>query len=255
MSDTRVWYYVEDNAKVGPHQHAELVALVSGGRIKRDSLVWAEGMANWEAAEAHFEFSVPTPPDIGFSSSEQGGSLPPPITEKTAEIAPHPGLEGQTRVGKDGLYVNAPSRDFGEAIKVCFNKYATFAGRASRSEYWFFALFMTLVSLASYVLDDALFGYDYYEYGPINTVATLALLIPGLAVSWRRLHDTNRSGWWLSALGIGIIVAIFLSAVVTWSYEVVDAFYILITFSAIGYLVLLTVFFCTKGDLQRNRFG
>jgi len=75
---------------------------------------------------------------------------------------------------------------FQDAIKTCFAKYADFNGRATRSEYWWFFLF---VVLAGAIL--SMFGR------PLAGVFYLATLLPWLAVAVRRLHDTDRSGWWL----------------------------------------------------------
>lgn len=90
--------------------------------------------------------------------------------------------------------------DFLQAIKSCLGQYATFSGRASRSEYWWFFLFQVLASLVSSVLGDA-----------INGVVVLLLLLPALAVGARRLHDIGRSGWWqlLMLTGIGYLVLLY----------------------------------------------
>lgn len=73
---------------------------------------------------------------------------------------------------------------FGESIKTCFSKYADFTGRATRSEFWWWTLFVVLVSLGTSILSDKL-----------SAVFSLAVMLPGLAVGARRLHDTDRSGW------------------------------------------------------------
>lgn len=91
----------------------------------------------------------------------------------------------------------APYRTFPEAIKVCFAKCATFKGRASRSEYWWFFLFVALVSLVVFVTNDYLLD-DYGLSGNIFVqLLVLAVLLPFYAVGARRLHDTGRSGWWM----------------------------------------------------------
>ena len=72
-----------------------------------------------------------------------------------------------------------------ESVKVCLTKYADFDGRATRSEYWWFALFIVLVSAATSLVSHTL-----------SALFTLAILLPSLAAATRRLHDTNRSGWW-----------------------------------------------------------
>ncbi|MEZ0330851.1 MAG: DUF805 domain-containing protein [Methylophilaceae bacterium] len=74
---------------------------------------------------------------------------------------------------------------FGESIKTCFGKYADFTGRASRSEYWWFFLFAFLVNLALSAVSET-----------VGLLFSLALILPSFAVGARRLHDTNRSGWW-----------------------------------------------------------
>jgi len=88
---------------------------------------------------------------------------------------------------------------FPDAVKICLSKYVDFKGRARRSEYWWFFLFTVLVSIVASIL-DAILGTDYggsTSGGVINTIASLALLLPGLAVAIRRLHDTSRVGWWI----------------------------------------------------------
>lgn len=93
---------------------------------------------------------------------------------------------------------------FQESIQVCFAKYATFEGKASRSEYWWFALFCVLGSLIVSVINPKL-----------GLVFNLAVLLPTVAAATRRLHDTNRSGWWqliafVPVVGI-IVMIVFLA--------------------------------------------
>ena len=74
---------------------------------------------------------------------------------------------------------------FQESIRVCFAKYAQFSGRASRSEYWWFMLFIVLASAALSMFSDLL-----------SALFALGTLVPSIAAATRRLRDTNRSGWW-----------------------------------------------------------
>jgi uncharacterized membrane protein YhaH (DUF805 family) len=74
---------------------------------------------------------------------------------------------------------------FTESISVCFKKYATFDGTASRSEYWWFVLFTILAQFGLGIISDGLAG-----------LFMVATLLPTIAVCCRRLHDTDRSGWW-----------------------------------------------------------
>ena len=85
---------------------------------------------------------------------------------------------------------------FGDAVKICLSKYVDFNGRARRSEYWWFFLFTVLVSIVASII-DAILGTDSGGTGLISGLASLALLLPGLAVGVRRLHDTSRTGWWI----------------------------------------------------------
>ncbi|SPJ28240.1 DUF805 domain-containing protein [Falsiruegeria mediterranea] len=104
---------------------------------------------------------------------------------------------------------------FVDAIKTCLAKYFVFSGRALRSEYWWFVLFVVIVSIALAIVDASLFGMNP-ETGESNQVITpifqLAVVIPMLAAGWRRLHDTGRPGWYLllpAALSIATMFMVF----------------------------------------------
>lgn len=129
---------------------------------------------------------------------------------------------------------------FGQAVKSAFRKYATFSGRARRSEYWWFALFNMLVQLPGQIVfmiaymasfvpaiadntsADGTLSDDWYEdinWGvliggySVIMVVSLALFLPSLALVIRRLHDTGRSGWWylLSFIpGASIVILVFM---------------------------------------------
>lgn len=86
--------------------------------------------------------------------------------------------------------------DFMTAVKTCFRKYFGFSGRARRSEFWWFFLFTVIVSIPLSILDYVLFSGDMQEASPLNSLFSLFVFIPGTAVTFRRLHDTGRSGWW-----------------------------------------------------------
>jgi uncharacterized membrane protein YhaH (DUF805 family) len=79
----------------------------------------------------------------------------------------------------------------GNAISVCFKKYATFSGRASRSEYWFFYLFYIIIYVVGMVVESSA------GITNLSTLFVLPILLPQLAVSVRRMHDTDHSGWFL----------------------------------------------------------
>ena len=106
---------------------------------------------------------------------------------------------------------------FAEAIASCFRQYVGFSGRASRSEFWYFELFAVVLSIAGSIIDPT---------GVVGGLISLALLLPSLAVTARRLHDTNRSGWW-----------------------------ILIAFIPLVGIIVLIVWWATRGGPDANRFG
>ena len=94
--------------------------------------------------------------------------------------------------------------DFQTAIRtVLKNKYATFSGRAARSEYWWFALFCFVVSLILTAIDIVLLSSE--SFLTFDTIFSLAVLVPSIAVGVRRLHDLGRSGWWLLIILIPLI--------------------------------------------------
>jgi len=89
-------------------------------------------------------------------------------------------------------------------------KYVDFSGRARRAEYWFFVLVNALISIAIQIV-EAIFGISSGGgVGILSGLYGLAVLLPSLAVACRRLHDTNRSGWWLLIALIPIIGVIVL---------------------------------------------
>ncbi len=93
-------------------------------------------------------------------------------------------------------------------------KYAVFNGRARRKEYWFFFLFSIIITIVLSIIDVAAGSFDAKTgLGLFTGIYTLAILIPSGAVSVRRLHDTDRSGWWLliSLIPIigGLVILVF----------------------------------------------
>ncbi|MCB2116008.1 MAG: DUF805 domain-containing protein [Rhodobacteraceae bacterium] len=92
--------------------------------------------------------------------------------------------------------------DFSTAILTCFSKYATFTGRARRSEFWWFVLFNLVVMAVLNFIDLGFGNPARWMMGegrpsPVASLCWLAVILPSLAVTVRRLHDTDRSGWWV----------------------------------------------------------
>lgn len=128
-----------------------------------------------------------------------------------------------------------------EAVRTVYSKYVTFSGRASRSELWWFVLFYFIVYMVLGFVDSMLFGTvqesgsltggDYSFSSSTTTpilsgIFALASMLPSIAVTVRRMHDINRSGWW-----------------------------VLISFIPLVGTIILIVWCATGGDRGENRFG
>ena len=101
---------------------------------------------------------------------------------------------------------------FGQSITTCMGKYATFSGRATRSEYWWFYLFSLLLGWFADVVGALTIPGAAGQY--LGMMVGLVLLVPSLSAATRRLHDTGRSGWWqlLIFTIVGIVVLVVWSA-------------------------------------------
>ncbi|MDJ1006542.1 MAG: DUF805 domain-containing protein [Paracoccaceae bacterium] len=83
------------------------------------------------------------------------------------------------------------------AVQSAFANFFTLSGRASRSEYWYFFLFCFVGSFLLGLVDGIVFGTSMNGLAPISTIFSLLVVIPGIALGFRRLHDIDKSGWWL----------------------------------------------------------
>ena len=126
---------------------------------------------------------------------------------------------------------------FTQAVRLAFQQYAKFSGRATRAEFWWFVLFNALARSALGIIDGALsniFGWPIWGFGErsfggtLTILYRLAVVIPFTALYWRRLHDINKTGWWTLLWLIGILLIP---------------------------LILLLVWLCRKGDTGPNKYG
>jgi uncharacterized membrane protein YhaH (DUF805 family) len=109
---------------------------------------------------------------------------------------------------------------FIEAVQSGFRNYVGFSGRACRSEFWFWVLFSFLLGIFANVVDATVL-----HQRAAGLIASLVTLLPGTAVTARRLHDVNKSGWWM-----------------------------LIALTIIG-IIPLIYWYCQPGSAGENRFG
>ena len=159
-----------------------------------------------------------------------------------------------------------------------FKRYATFSGRASRAEFWWFTLFLmiayfaiwlifvgSLASLATMESDVSTGAFGALGAGMIVIVLFwLAVIIPTLAVQARRLHDSNRSGWWLGAYyvlyAVYMVAALGMTGSVDPNNPPDNAMALFGGIAIVGvaffvYSIVLLVFFCLAGTKGPNRFG
>ncbi len=101
-----------------------------------------------------------------------------------------------------------------DAIKKGFKGYVVWNARSTRAEYWWWTLFVIIVSIVASILDSIIFGGQFGSVAPISSITALALFLPGLSVWIRRLHDTDRSGWWVW-LGLIPIVGLIVLLIFT----------------------------------------
>jgi hypothetical protein len=214
--DDRQYFLAVDNEQVGPIDLETVKAMARDGAIGPSTLVWFDGMADWAP----------------LSSTElrqvlEGAAAPPPMRSRPGDtpFASVSERAGAANAGAAGSFAGATTAGpvppgpilgigFVDAIRRGLMQFAVFQGRASRSEFWWFALFNFLVGLV--------LGWIPF----IGFIIMIALLIPGIAVGVRRLHDTDRVGWWYL---IGFV-------------------------PLIGFIVLL-IFFIQPSRPGQNRFG
>jgi uncharacterized membrane protein YhaH (DUF805 family) len=116
--------------------------------------------------------------------------------------------------------------NFGESVKSALSNYATFSNRAPRSEFWYFVLFYAILNIIALIVDISILGHAAGGTGAAGLIVAVALFLPYIAVSVRRLHDIDKSGWFLLVVIVPVVGAIFL---IIWA--------------------------CTKGSEGDNRFG
>jgi uncharacterized membrane protein YhaH (DUF805 family) len=176
--------------------------------LDQDTYVWGPTLSDWQP--------------LGRTELAALLAGPPPRGP-----APLPGSAGWTRADTTPVATGSAQADFVAAVRACFNKFVTWQGRSGRREFWYFFLFAIGIGIIASAI-DAVFGsiLKTSHFTLVSPLTSLALLLPNLAVSARRLHDTDRSAWWL----------------------------LLVFLPLIGYIVLI-VFWAQRGQNTDNRYG
>ena len=153
--------------------------------------------------------------------------------------------------------------NFTEAIKTCFQKYATFSGRARRSEYWYFVLFCFVVSIILRFVDKFLFAKGIYS--PVTIfgrryfigllfIFYLVTMIPNLAVAFRRLHDIGKSGWFYLPVFLLSESSIFINveSLMTSDSLVIS---LILGIIVLAYEILILVWLFRDSEPGENQWG
>ena len=250
-------YYIgKDNKRLGPFPLEQLLA----NGLTPDTLVWCSGMPGWQRACEVPEVAAlfaPQQPQYQQPQQVQPQYQQPQYGQPQYQ---QPGYGPQYGYGQPGYGVDykqqmsdqhfatygyRPQMEFGESIKVYFNKFADFTGRARRSEFWWFYLFSQLVGS--------------FTCG----IGSLVCFIPMMAVSVRRLHDTNRSGWWyfipliLSVIFTAVMVPLGIIGANKGNVSDHEAIIMISVFSIaiLALSIMLIIFYCQDSDRSENKYG
>lgn len=143
-------------------------------------------------------------------------------------------------------------------------KYADFSGRAPRAEFWWYFLAVIIASIVARIIDNILGMNLMGPYGPLSLILMLGLLVPNIAVGVRRLHDIDRTGWWILLPIVPYCLAFVLggaammggaasgSAMGMGAGMGIAAIFLLI---GVACALLLLVFYCLPGTPGDNRYG
>jgi len=152
-----------------------------------------------------------------------------------------------------------------EWMLMPLKRYAEFSGRSRRKEFWMYTLGVVILYVVMIVLFMVVGGSALLSmgsnpagmagavmsmgaFGVIFLLVWLALLLPTIAVTIRRLHDTDRSGWWLGALfGLAILMQV--------ATRLSSAFYMILALAYLALAIVLLVIYCLEGTKGPNRFG
>lgn len=147
--------------------------------------------------------------------------------------------------------------------KVVFENYANFKGRARRSEYWYYTLASIIISVILSILDSAL-GLKYgpnNSSGILNSVYSLLVFIPGLAVSVRRLHDIGKSGKLILLFYVLMIAMVIImlfsgfSAILMGNFSALGIGFFVPLLFIFAIVIYMLILFCTEGDAGTNKYG
>lgn len=223
-SPTQQWHLHIPPETYGPYSIQQMRDYAREGRMNAETLVWTEGADGWARAgdqpalKPLFAVAAPVaaPPPMAKPAAARPAATSYVLgasgaLASTGAVAASEAGGAPFRDMSGGFAATPAGRGVGfrEAVRICLKeKYFGFAGRAPRSEFWWFGLFMLLVAIVIYGVAGTIAAVTQSD-GTISTVGLIALgvaglvelafLAPAIAVSVRRLHDLGWSGWWYLA--------------------------------------------------------
>ena len=226
----------------GPIVPSDLQKLAQSGKLLPDDLVWQQGSENKVRAKQVKGLSFKTPQaDLSNLLQDIDSS---PVKDRVPDHTP----SSSGKLKKPEL----PRVSFHDAINSGLQNYATFDGRATRAEYWWWTLFVSLLGAIPI----------------LGCVIGFGLFLPTIAMTTRRLHDIGRTGWWqLLFFGIPFIavcctIGLFFSALVAGSFSAAITAGTMVTFGCITIVIgtivsgiWWTIWLVTQGDTGPNRYG
>lgn len=296
------WFHAAQGRSEGPFLTAQMLALIAEGAIRPQTLVWRSGLANWEPASAHFDFAPPpdtrtadpTPkaprprqagPELADPDHASPGdpryldAAPSASSDWIARAratAPQPMAGPQRSPVRADTLARIEDREPmlpTTAILRVYRRGITFSGRSSRPEFWWFALFHSLLMGLAMALDQMLLKRAWVSFPVLTLIVALANLLPNYAVATRRLHDSGKSGIWIVLqilVPVGLTAVAFLvmlgligvdglspeqpekTLLALWNGLMI---YIASGFVALGLSIYLLILFARPGDSLENRYG
>jgi uncharacterized membrane protein YhaH (DUF805 family) len=147
-------------------------------------------------------------------------------------------------------------------------RYFEFSGRSSRSEFWFYVLLYVVIYIVASILDAIIFGRNAGGVAVLTSLVALVHLVPSISVSVRRLHDIDRTGWWIL---LGFVPAVAMVVLLGGSmfmmfagggdepqaagWAAMGVSMLIVCLIALAVAIVLIVFYCTPGTAGANRFG
>ena len=145
------------------------------------------------------------------------------------------------------------------AKRPILEKYADFTGRAPRAECWWYVLGLIIAFVVLSIIEGILGikGMVFGVYGPLTCLLWLATIVPGIAVGVRRLHDTNRSGWWILLPIVPYALAMILGGPAIMAGGLGAGLGIAALFLFVGFIcaIVLLVFMVLPGSPGENLYG